>query len=653
MHSLYREIALEERVYLSGLSEKDPLDKVVSAPTMMNSMELRDSKSEDQSEVNGMSKGSGSNAPCKAHVSQQLELLPSAPTRDIASRRCSIFVSLPSSIGPRSTTHAHLIRSKSGNGTMLCQIEIVARNEPSLILSCPSTAHRDSILKFLAERNMSHGWENAATLSVEKAEENDASIGARWILPIKFNNSNSAIFGAVEQSFQTSGMIPVRDITEDTDATGIKRGFLVIHASSETWLKKYAMTPNGHKALVLRVEYTVSRECRICQTLLPEHDSRLPASTSNPAVKVVQDHEATSRISLHPQLHDIQGATRSTELRTNTALEVESIPKKSGVQPTGIAVVHGPWKLPAVQSGTLSGVTISKFVADLVELNGEERSCSATGQEIVTAFNDYIDINYPESSYKEKVKALRRKCHEVVATSFHPNLPALQKYRHMMRGEMPCAELPSAITVPLELKDTGEGSQHMDPLAGHSIRRRIKYRTIKNGDGLDPATPGILMSSGDMTPGVESRGCRAANEASQQPESHPRTHGRQEAKGREPSNERGAKVTSRRRRRPRAKSEVHECVMTLWAFANNSQITCFSENSVTPGGDAHDNAMRKSQKTTHSQNPSILVARNGVDMTSKGIRAGDLEEADKFLSEVGKELEAKAARKIRFSSHSE
>lgn len=206
MHFSYRGTALEKRVNRSAISEMNQSKKVSSFSTMINCVVLRDRKSEDQSEANGMSKGSGSNSPSKAHVSQQLELLASAPARVITSKRSSIFVLLLSSINLRSTTHAHLICSKTENGMVLYQIENVARNRPSLVLSCQSTAHRDSFLKNLAEHNVNHGWNKEVTLSVEKAEENDASISAQWLLPIKSNISNSAIFEAIERSFQTSAI---------------------------------------------------------------------------------------------------------------------------------------------------------------------------------------------------------------------------------------------------------------------------------------------------------------------------------------------------------------------------------------------------------------------------------------------------------------
>ena len=250
-------------------------------------------------------------------------------------------------------------------------------------------------------------------------------------------------------------------------------------------------------------------------------------------------------------------ASQPTKLNPSTALERKYLPDQPAPQVTETNGVRVTWKIPAVHSATLTGVTISQFVADFATLNGEKRSCAATGQEIVTAFSDYIDTHFPRSSYQDKVKALRRKGYEVLPTSFRPNLRAVEKNRHIMKGGVHCGEVPSGSTVPFVSKDVGESFHFMDPLATHTARRRRKYYAIKRGYALDPATPAIIMSSGDMTLGIESQGCHAANKASREPESHPHKRERQEGKGRESPAESGAKVASFRKRRPRSKSEVH------------------------------------------------------------------------------------------------
>lgn len=272
--------------------------------------------------------------------------------------------------------------------------------------------------------------------------------------------------------------------------------------------------------------------------------------------RVIQDLAPPSPKLIQPQLSNNEVANQPIKPNPGTALETKYHPEQSVPQLTETNGVRAPWNLPAVHPATLTGVTISQFVADFVKLNGEKRSCAATGQEIVTAFNDYIDTHFPQSSYQDKVNALRRKNREVLPTSFHPNFRALEKNRHIMGGGR-CGELPSGSTVPFMSKDAGESSHSTDQLATHSVRRRRKWSAIKKGSALDPATPAIIMSSGDMTLGIESQECYAANTASGEPESHPHMHEGQEAKGRESSNESGAKVASLQKRRPRFKSEVH------------------------------------------------------------------------------------------------
>ena len=100
----------------------------------------------------------------------------------------------------------------------------------------------------------------------------------------------------------------------------------------------------------------------------------------------------------------------------------------------------------------------------------------------------------------------------------------------------------------------------MDPMAKR-LTRTQKFRAMKKAGALDPNTPGIVMISGDKTRGAKNEGLQEAKEASGEPESHPHMHERPEAKGREARDEDGAKVTSRRKRRPRSKPEVHWCVL--------------------------------------------------------------------------------------------
>lgn len=433
MRSPHRRTALEINIKRSGIQVMNLSNEGVSAPAMMTSMNTNGSKSDHQTKANGVSKGSSSNFPIQTHVSQRLELLPSAHVGNLALSRCSIFISLLSNIGFESRiTHVHLIRSKRSNGMMLCQIEVVARNKPSLILGCPNTAHRDTILHCLMERNMNHGGEFGVMLSVEKAEDNDASASAQWFLPLEIKDSNSAIFETIEKCFRTSGMIPEENLTEDTDDTVIKRRVLVVHASSEPWLSKYAMTEDGHKDRVLCVESAGSQECRFCQKLHSEDDSCRACHLSKPIGEIIRDRMTPSPTSLQPQLPNTEAASRPTKPSVSTTLDTKDLSNQPGAQLTETDTLSEAWKVPAMPPATLACVTISQFVADFVELNGEKRSCAATGHEIVTAFNDYIDTNFPQSSYQEKVKALRRKSREVVSTSFHPSFPALENNRHIM-----------------------------------------------------------------------------------------------------------------------------------------------------------------------------------------------------------------------------
>lgn len=215
-------------------------------------MNLNGSKPDDQIKANRTFKDISPNAQIKTDVSQRLGLLPSIHLEHPVSGRFSILVPLPSTIAIETgNTHAHSVREKISNGTVLHQNEVMAPHGHSLILTCKSIVHRDDILRGLAGRNMSRGRQTAVALSVKRAEEHDAFVNAKWYLPIEFNDSNSAIFETIRQFFRNTGMISGTDLIEDPSDGAIKRKVLMIHVNSDPWLKKYA--PQRMQAMPRRV----------------------------------------------------------------------------------------------------------------------------------------------------------------------------------------------------------------------------------------------------------------------------------------------------------------------------------------------------------------------------------------------------------------
>ena len=277
-----------------------------------------------------------------------------------------------------------------------------------------------------------------------------------------------------------------------------------------------------------------------------------------PEGKVFQDHALSSR-KHQPQLPDSKGASRPTKPNVNTTLDTETRPKHPGAHPTEIAVTYAPWKYPAAQSATLVGVTISQFVADLVELNGEKRSCSATGREIVMAFNNYIDINFPESSYDEKVLALRRKCEGDLFTNFHPNLRALEKHRHLMQKESSLSSIPDCSETTALSRPVGEGS-HITETTKNQVLRARKHREMKEIDALDVA-PGIVRRSGDMEQVIKQKDPQKVGEACGVPSRHQQTLGETKAGGGETPGHGGTRSTSGQKNRHRIKRRVGSSVV--------------------------------------------------------------------------------------------
>lgn len=533
----------------------------VSTPAIATSLTCNGRISDNQTKANKIPKDISANAHRKTHVSQRLGLLQPTHLEDTASRRSSILVSLPSNvaIGATINIHVHSVREKRSNGTVLYQIEVVAPHGPSLILTCKNDFHRDYVFRRLSDRNMNHGSQTAVALSMERAENNDASANAQWYLPIEFDDSVSAIFETLRNSFRNTGMIPGKDLIERV---------LVIHAGSDLWLKKYAMTSKGFTKRLLHAELAGSHEeCCICQEVIQGHQSFLTGHTSN------QAGELTKNVTPSPkgpspltQVPHREGKSWPASPDTKTALDTSNFPDRPAAQSTEEGDVFVPWQVPAAHSSSLAEVTISQFVADFAELNGRERACAATGRDIVSAFNGHIDTNFPGSSYEEKVSALRRKYYGVLSTSFHPNFRALENNRALMLGKVNPCNLLSGTTVPLTSEPVGEDSNVKDQTARDQNLRRRRYRAKQKEDALDPATPGILMILGQIKNVVESRGFEEVDGAYEEPESYRRLQEKSKAEVEE-AHSRSTKGVSGRKRRSRTKRKVCQFLL-LWVICS-------------------------------------------------------------------------------------
>lgn len=66
---------------------------------------------------------------------------------------------------------------------------------------------------------------------------------------------------------------------------------------------------------------------------------------------------------------------------------------------------------------------------------------------------------------------------------------------------------------------------------------------------------------------------------------------------------------------------------------------------------AHENVLRKTRKTLCGQGSNDSITSIGTDFAVQGPGSPELTEVENFLSELGDELDALAARKIRFDAH--
>ena len=190
-----------------------------------------------------------------------------------------------------------------------------------------------------------------------------------------------------------------------------------------------------------------------------------------------------------------------------------------------------------------------------VTLNGEKRSGPATGHEIVMAFDEFVDINFLEASYDEKVLALRRKCDGDLSTIFHPNTRALERKRHLMQEGLSLRRISDGNETTGLTRPVGEGF-HVTKTARNQILRARKHREMKEGDALDIA-PGIIRRSEDMGQVKKDEGPKELGEASEVPSRHQPSHKETRAGGEEaPEHGDGRRGTSGWKKRRRIKRKV-------------------------------------------------------------------------------------------------
>ena len=451
-------ITLEGNRNQSGTQENTS-NKGVVADGTTTSMTSDGSKLDHEAEVNVVPKATSLNGRSKIHISQRLGLLPSLQLKDADSRRCSILAALPSSVNLEcSITHVHFITPKRSNGMMLCQIEVVARYEPLLILSCQNTALRDTVLQHLADRSINRGRDTRVPLTVARAEEINNCGRPQWFLPIEVNDSRTETFETIERFFQKIGMIPEADLIGNKKATASKRAMITIHDASDPWLKKYAMSQEGHMKRLVSAELVHSHEeCSICQEIVQQNQSLPKGFISESAGKPAKDVTPVSpkSISSLPQMSDGEAVPRPPKKHTSTALDTKNIPDKPRVQRAERKGNNVPWKIPTAHPGSLADAT----TVDFLELEGKQRVRAAMGDKPVKDFDRHTDANSLEPSHKEEVSAFHDNYPGVIPVSSRTNQPALEHYKHRKQEEVSFNKLPNGVTESAKSEPVGKNDQ--------------------------------------------------------------------------------------------------------------------------------------------------------------------------------------------------
>ena len=86
-------------------------------------------------------------------------------------------------------------------------------------------------------------------------------------------------------------------------------------------------------------------------------------------------------------------------------------------------------------------------------------------------------------------------------------------------------------------------------------------------------------------------------------------------------------------------------------LANIIQATPSSHDLAPQRTDGPESAPRKIQKTWQGQSLSVSSSKIRGEIAVQGSGSSELTEVDNFLSDLSEELDAKAARKIRFSAY--
>ena len=349
-------------------------------------------------------------------------------------------MSLPSLTGLAASTtrtHIHLLREGSGaRGPEKTQVEIIPEYDPSLVMAFKDLTFAEKALSWLANCKFSLSGNEPIHLTVEKLTDNRRSSKTIYSLasgPVDIQ-SPYAIHLALMQFFVNKSYVPSADIISETVAGVQKSKVRASYRDSPNWLQKLAVIRGGHQETFVPAEQ--AETCSICR--LSQYPHGLQASTnvlvgvtSPPknlanGVKCEQAEVAVGEKSPKKDavigmnsprggffvgLQSPQNEVKQTDNRADSA---KSGPEKDSLElPIGAGSPHdtdedAPWKIPAALCPLLGRLTISHFISAFVKLNGNEIFAKASAQQLIGAFNHFVDINYPDSTYEAKLAVLHR-----------------------------------------------------------------------------------------------------------------------------------------------------------------------------------------------------------------------------------------------------
>lgn len=299
------------------------------------------------------------------------------------------------------TTHAHLHDPRGiANGRKPSQrVVVIPAYDPSIAVVCRHHAHRNNFAEHLKAKKFSYGVEKFSP-QVVPLRDDSASTNTIWWLDTSANDCFYNLHESLRLFFCNTGYVHLSDVL--TKGFGPRK--LQIHATSPRWLLKLARSERQSSLM----EAHIPKDCTICKS------SRLGVSTRNDVIMSTTKARGGFQIpySQTPRQKPSNISEDLGKVQESSLNEGKILGAMSAAN--GVPIEDHPqsapesWRLPNTQCSSLEQVTISGYITAFVKLNGKEVMKTASSADFVLAFNQFINNNFPNSSYEAKMAALRR-----------------------------------------------------------------------------------------------------------------------------------------------------------------------------------------------------------------------------------------------------